>query len=255
MSLKFDDARLLDSLSYDLVLGDFPRGLNRARIQELANGYPPYSDAEVEENGIVVNVNDLTHTRLCHDSRAQFNNAFQKTGNYFTCRTDSGPIHKRSQWGGIVTKAANRGLKKSIKYFERQRAKFGMLVLHGISPGVWETEDCVLARPVAVGDTLIPSNTELGFENLPFFMLRRSFTAVELQRLTCKEKCDVGWNMPLVTKVMEWVDKETTTLRSTNWIESWAPERVSERIKEDGGYFMGDQVPTIDCFDIYGYDD
>jgi hypothetical protein len=255
MSLRFDDARLLDALSYDLILGDWPRGLNRARIAEQANGYPPYSQEEVEENGIVVNVSDLQMTRQCHDSRSQFQNAFQKTGNYFTCKTDSGKTHNRAKYASTVTKAANRGLKKSIQYFERQRAKFGMLTLHGISPGVWESEDKVLARPVAVGDVLIPSNTNLGFENLPFFMLRRSFTAVELQQLTCKEKCDPNWNRPLVEKVLRWVDKETTTLRSTNWIEAWAPERVSERIKEDGGYFMGDQVPTIDCFDIYAYDD
>ena len=253
--MDWKDARLMDSLAYDLVLGDWPRALNRTRIQELCNGYPPYSDQEVEENHIAVNINDLTHTRLVHDARTQFANGFLKTGNYFTGRIDSGAPHNRPRWGTIVTKEANRPLRRSIQYFERQRAKFGLLTLHGISPGTWETQDKVVAKPLMVGDVLIPSGTLLGFDNLPFYMLRRSFTGVELQHLTCPEKRDPGWNMGMVERVLKWVDEQTTQLRSQNWVELWAPEKVSERIKEDGGYFWGDQVPTVDTFDIYAYDD
>ena len=252
---RWNDARLLDSLAFDCVLGDWPRALNRVKIQEICNGFPPYSQEEVEENGIVVNSNDLTATRLMHDARQTFTNGFTKTGNAFAVHTDWAAPHKRNFYSSIVTEEANRGIGKSIQFFERQRAKFGMLVLHGISPGVWENQDKVIAQPIAVGDMLIPSNTRLGFENLPFFMIRRSFTGPELQRLTSKEKRDPGWNMGLVKRVLEWVDRNTMELRSTNWGDNWAPERVSERIKEDGGYYMGDQVPTVDCFDIYAYDD
>ena len=255
MSLKYDDARVLDSLCYDLVLGDWPRSLNRTRIQELCNGYPPYTDAEVEANGIAVNVNDLSHTRLAHDARTQFSNAFMKTGNFFSAKIDRGPVHDRQRISTIVTKEANRPIRRSIQYFERQRSKFGMLVLQGISPGVWETQDKVIARAMDIGDMLIPSRTLLGFDNLPFFVVRRSFTGVELQHLTSKAKRDPGWQMPMVKRVLEWVDKETMELRSTNWSDIWSPEKVSERVKEDGGFYMGDQVPTIDCFDIYGYED
>lgn len=68
MSLNFDDARLLDGLCYDLKLGDFPRGKNRALLNDLYNGVPPYTEQEVEDNKIDVNVNFLEGTRLLHDS-------------------------------------------------------------------------------------------------------------------------------------------------------------------------------------------
>ena len=40
-----------------------------------------------------------------------------------------------------------------------------------------------------------------------------------------------------------------------NWPEVWSPEKMRERVKGDGGFYAGDQVPTIDCFDFYFWDD
>ena len=253
--MDWNDARVIDALAWDLVLGEFPRSQNRTLVANAANGFPPYTPEEVEANNIAVNANDLAMTRLCHDARTQFSNAFMKTGNFFSARTDMGPVHDRELMGAIVTREANRPLRRSIAYFEKQRSKFGQLVLHGIAPSVWEDEDRVVGRSINVEDALIPSATLLGFENLPFFILRRSFTGTELQRLTCAEKRDPGWNMPLVNRILEWLDEQTTQLRNTNWPETWAPEKTAERVKEDGGYFMGDQAPVVDTFDIYAYDD
>lgn len=256
--MKFDDARLLDSVCYDLVLGDYPRGRNRERINSLANGDPPYTPAEEEENNIAVNINDLTLTRLAHDARSQFNNGFLKTGNVFTCRTDWGKPHRTGEWGRVVTGEIMKPMRRSIDYFEGQRAKFGNVVLHGIGPKVWENEDCWCGVPLDVADVLIPSNTLLGFKNLPLFVIRRSFTGMELSKLVEKverNERNPGWNMPLVKSLLRWMDQQLTQLRATNWPEVWSPEKVAERVKQDGGYYLGDQVPTIDTFDIYGYVD
>jgi hypothetical protein len=251
--VDFNDCRLLDQIAYDLILGDAPRGLNRSKISELANGVPPFTEQQVQDNNIEVNFNDLTATRRLHDARVQMANGLMKTGNYFTLKCDTGPRHKRDDWSTIATSLIGKRMKRSIDYYEALRSKIGLLVLHGISPAVWETEDKWCTKPLGVEDVLIPSNTLLGFSNLPFLFLRRSFTGNELQKLTREGKRDPGWNMPMVNRVMQWVDEQTTMLRSTNWPEVWAPEKISERVKQDGGYYLGDQAPTVDCFDIYGY--
>jgi hypothetical protein len=255
MSFSFDDCRQLDALCQDLILSDFYRGQNRARIQSLANGSAPYSDEEVQENGVVINVNDLTHTRLLHDARSQFYNAFLKTGFFAKATTDAGAVHRRGERSAFVTKAWNKYLKRSLPYYERLRAEFGMLVLHGISPAVWENADKWCPKPIGIEDCLVPSKTLLGFENLPFLVIRRSFTGIELQKLTHAAKRDPGWNMDVVQRCVDYLGEEMTQLRSLNWPEVWAPEKVQERVKEDGGYFLGDQAPALDMFDIYGYVD
>lgn len=250
--MNWDNAQLVDQLCYDMVLADWPRSQNRARIQNLANGDPPYTDQQVEENNIEVNINDLTHTRLCHDARAQFSNGFMKTGNFATARTDMGAVSKRSEHGAIVTREWNRPMKRSIEYFEANRAKFGMNVLHGIAPAVWQNEDGWCTKPMDVGDILIPGKTLLGFQNLPFFAIRRSFTGIELEELTRKAVRDPGWNMDMVNAALKWIDESTTTLMGNNWPEVWSPEKVAERQKE-GGYLASDNCPTLECFDVYGY--
>lgn len=240
-------------ISYDLVLGSVKRDLDRARINRLANGEAPYTREEVEENHIQVNCNNLNMTRQTHDARSTYASGFLQNGLYFTAKTDMGARHKRDEYGQIVTKAANRPLLESIPYFENLRAKFGQLVLHGIAPSVWEREQVVLPRPIGVEDALIPSGTILGFENLPFFFLRRSFTAYELIDLTRRDHCDPGWNRPFVDRCLKWLTEQLTQLTGTDWPEGWSPEKWQEMEKEGGGLSYSDRVPKIDCFDIYAF--
>jgi hypothetical protein len=253
--MKFEDAALVQSMGWQLRYGDWYRGNNRARINSLFNGAPPYSESEVQENNISVNVNFLESTSISHDARSQFASAFQKPGNYFRASTDSGPVHKRNERGTIVTKEINRIMKRSVDYYECFRSKFALDVLHGIGPAAWENKDNWCPRDLGVEDLLVPSDTLLSFRNLPFFIVLRAFTAPELIKLTRGAKRDSAWNMSLVNSCIEWVDKESQTLLGSNFPDVWSPEKMNERVKSDGGYYMGDRVPTINVFDFYYWSD
>jgi hypothetical protein len=255
MSSIYNDARQLDMLCYDLVMGEEPRSANRARIADIANGCPPYSEQEVEDNHIAINVNSLDMTRALHNARSQFGNAFFKPGKYFTCRTDAGPRSKRDEYGTIVTTEINHILKRSVPYYESMRAKFGLLMLHGIAPTVWTSEDKWCPKPLGVDDVLIPSGTELGFDNLPFFVIRRSFTGIELQKLTRSETRDPGWNMDLVDACLKWIDEQTVQMMGNTFPEIYAPEKVSEDIREMSRFTAVDQAPKVTTFDIYAWSD
>src|ERR1035441_9821238 len=114
--LAFNDARILDAWCYDSLITEAPRSSNRAKISALANGEPPFSQQQVEENGLEVNFSDLTMTRKLHDARTQMANGLLKTGNFFNCKTNGGPKHKRSEFGAIRTTEIGRVMKGSIKY-------------------------------------------------------------------------------------------------------------------------------------------
>lgn len=253
VSYSFDDARALDMAAYQLVLADFPRGLQRALINSSANGSPPYTNEEMEQSGIKINVSDLTMVRLCQTARTQYSNAFLGQGRYFSAQTDMGPKHKRSLMSSIVAKEANAPLKESIQYYESLQARFGSLVLHGIGASVFENSYVTMPKALGVEDVLIPGRTILGFENLPYFMLRTEFTAVQLRKLTRSSKRDPGWNMDLVRRCEEWMDTEMTQMAGDNWTDLWSPEKWEERSKEDVGISAGDEAPAIRCFDVYGY--
>ena len=44
--MQFKNAMDVDSICYQMRLADYPRGVNRARIDELFNGVPPYNEEE-----------------------------------------------------------------------------------------------------------------------------------------------------------------------------------------------------------------
>lgn len=232
-------------------LSDWPRAKNRTRINSLFNGQPPFSNDE--ENKI--NVNPLGGTVLAHDARAQFYGALVRPGNYFEATTDTGPKHKRSDWGRIVTGAVNKRMKASIPFFEKDRSVIAMDILHGIGPSGWRDDQKWMPNAIGIEDIGIPSNTLLTMENLPFFYVYRSFTVPELIRLTNRKNVDRAWNMPLVRKIIKEVDKDTQALMGSGWPEVWSPEKTAERVKGDGTFYASDQVQTINCFDFYFWND
>jgi hypothetical protein len=253
MAFDFNTAGTLDEICQSLLYSDWTRGQRRALINRLFNGVAPYTDQEVEENHVSVNYNDLTAPRLHHEATSQFSSAILTPGRFFTASTDGGAKHKRGLYASVVMKEANAPLKDSIQYFEAIKDKVSSVVLHGIAPTVWENRHRVIPRAIGVEDALLPSNTLLGFENVPIIVLRRSFTRLELTQLTLGAKRDPGWNMVMVRRCFEWLDKEMVTMQNTTNRELWSPEKWEERIKESGGFEGMDQVPTVDAFDIYGY--
>jgi hypothetical protein len=257
VSKAFDNAEQVGSICWQIRQSDYPRGMNRARINDLFNGKPPFTDEAVQRDGIAINVNPLTGTRLAHDARAQFYSAFLKPGRFFTASVDRGPTHRRQIWSSVVTEEINKIMKRSLPYYEKFRSVFAMDVLHGIGPSAWKNAECWRPDAVGVEDIGIPAKTYLTMENLPFFYVYRSLTAPELMRLTHDEECakKAGWNMKLVKRCIEYLDKESMQLMGSNFPEIWSPEKVAERVKGDGGFYVGDQVPTIDAYDFYFYSD
>lgn len=253
--MKFDDPEVIESICYQMRLAEYPRGKNRTLVNNLFNGFPPWSIVEEEENQLPVNVNFLEGTRISHDVRSQFYQAIVKPGQYFTCRTDDGPVHKRNEWGTIVTDEINKILKRSLPYTESQRSKIAMNVLHGIAPCGWRDDQLWCPYAMGIEDVFVPAGTLLTMENLPFFVNYRQFTAPELVKIVNTPHRDPAWNMKMLKAAIKWVDSESKTLMNNNWPEIWAPEKLGERVKGDGGMYYGDQVPTVNVFDFYFWND
>ena len=254
--MNWDDARFCDMICWQAVLDDAPRGSDRAKIANVANGLPPYTAEEVAENQIEVNVNFLEMTKSLQEARLQFSNAFLKQGNFFRCATDYGSPNKRQEYSATVTTSINRILKRSIQYFESYRAKGGLVCLHGIAPVVYDNEDKWLPQPRGIGDVLMPGDTLLGFENLPRFIIRKSWTSVELYKLTRASKRDPGWNMPMVERCLTWLESQmANTVGNRIMPAMWAPEKIAERQKQGTNWSIGDVAPVIDTFDCYFYDE
>jgi hypothetical protein len=253
--MKFDTVAAVEACIWTMRYADYPRSKNRARVNDLFNGCPPYSDAEQRDNHISTNVNDLSATKIDHDARRQYDNAFITPDPLFNIVCDYGPIHKRQEWSMEITSSLNKIISESPEYLELRQSTFGSVVLHGIGPVLWENRNDWCPIEYGIEDILVPSKTLRSLRNLPLFAVFKQYTFEQLLRYTSGPVVDPGWNMPLVEKLKEWVDKQTATLMNAGWPEIWSPEKMSERIKGDSGFYANDQVPTVDCFDFYYYCD
>jgi hypothetical protein len=254
--MKFSDASAVEQICWTFRLAAYPPALNRSRINDIANGVPPYTDAEVIANKINTNINDLGMSDVLMDARQQYTSAHLVTDPTFTVTLDYGPNFKKDEWASIITKQLNRIIRGSLPWLEGQRSTFAQVVLHGIGPKVWPDQSKWRNDSVGIEDVFVPTRTLLTMENLPFFAVYRNYSYQQLWNMTHGPRVDPAWNMPLVEKSLAWVDQQAQVSLGTNWPEVWSPEKLSERMKEGGGgLYASDSVPTVDAFDFYYWDD
>lgn len=252
--MRWDDASKVEECVWNMRLADLPRGENRAIINQLFNGDPPYDQAMAEENNIQINRNDLEGVNLMAQARRQWNAAFLNTERYCTVSVDSGPPHKRGDDGTTITKNLNRVLKRSRHMLEQVRATGGNAMLHGPGICIWESRRKMVCKPLPVSSVLIPSETTIDFDNLAYFAVFREWTPAQLYEMTHGPRVDPGWNMDVVKSQLKYVGEQTQKQPNATAYQ-FMPERIEELVKQDLGFWGSDAVPTIDVWDFYFRED
>lgn len=248
--MRFDTPSHIEQLVWNSRLADLPRATNRTVINRLFNGDPPLDPAKAEENNVEVNRNFLEGTRLMTDARSQWNANFLKSGNFFTVRLDSGPVHKRREWAHIITRNLNRRLQRSQAMIDQVRSTGASTLLHGIGPVTWSDRRTPIPEAIPISSLMIASETDISFENLEWFALFKELTPAQLYLKTHGPKVDPGWNMKLVDSQWKWI-KEQDMKQPNATAFQYMPERIEELAKQDLGYWGSDAVPTIDVWDVY----
>lgn len=249
---KFDKAREVEQIVWYMRLSDFPRAGNRALIDNLFNGFPPYQPEEWARMAATnaTNVNFLEGTKIASDARMQFSNAFLKPGNFFTVQLTSGEKTHRQDWSNIITEEINRVMKRSLKYRECLRNVFAQVVLHGVGPVIWPDQEKWVPSMQMMGDVLIPSQTLLTMENLNYFAVYRRYTPGELWRMTHGPQIDPGWDVEMAEECCKWAYMQWGQTNAT-YDSIWNPERWAENLKEYSQFWSSDAVPTVNCYDFY----
>lgn len=251
--MKFTSPSLVSECIWNLRLADLPRGTNRKLINSLANGNPPYTEQERQENGIEFNCNFLNFTQLIADARRSYYNGFQAPGKYFSVTLDYGPPHSRIRWGNEITLALQRIMKRSRLYSECLDSQFASCTLHGIGPAYWIDRERWCPEEKGVEDVLIPGDTLRSLRNLDYFPVYCQYTPEQLYRLTHGPRPDPAWNMPMVESALEWAHNQTQSQLS--YSDLFSPEKREERFKQDLGFYGTDSVPTIDFWKFFYHED
>jgi len=251
--MTFTDQNKVWEVVSRMVEADQPRARNRTRINQLFNGNPPYTDQEAAENRIDTNVNFLEGTKIVHDARRQYTNAFMRPRRLFTVHVDAGPVWKRADWSAVITKNLNRVLKRNQRFRQNLKNQFASVVLHGIGSLTWMKRGDWQPKSVGIEDIHVPSRTLVSLENLEYFAIRTSYTAGQLIEMTRQKPVDKGWNEEIVKAVLKELVETDNSLGNQGDQSYYAdyPEKIEEDYKENSGFWSSDLVPTVTCYDFY----
>jgi hypothetical protein len=248
--MKWDDVGEVEMVVWYMRLVDLPRGSNRALLDSLYNGNPPETREEAEIAQNQVNRNFLHGTNRLIQARSQWNNAMMGQSHYFDVSLDSGPVFKRQEWGHSISANINRELKRCRPQMEQVRAEGAQTILHGIAPSGFKDRRYPICKTIPISSLMIPSETEIDFENLEYYAIFREYTPSQLWDLTHGPKVDPGWNMAAVEAA--WKYAREIVVKDTNASAiQYMPERWEDLAKQDRGYLGSDAAPTIDVWDFY----
>jgi hypothetical protein len=252
---EFEEAQDVESFCDQLRLAAWPRSRNRAKINRLANGLPPYTEEEELQDNIAVNVNDLSLTHIAMSARGQWSNALITPDPLVNVELDYGPVWRKRDWADTISTAFNRELKNSKDFLEEEKSVGASTILHGIGPTVWHNREALIPTPKGIEDILVPGNTLRSCKNLTKFAVYEQYTGEQLIRLTTGPNVDAGWNIPMVKDCIKWIQQESQNLLGANWPDTMAPEKWEETIKESAGLYATDRVPTVDVYHLYYWSD
>lgn len=247
---KFSTQQHVEQIVWQMRLADFPRSASRDILNKTYNGEPPYDPAFAAENNIEFNRSFLEGTGVLTDARTQWNTNFLGPGNILTVQLDSGPAKDKANWSQIITKHANRALKRSPEMISNIRETGAAVLLHGPGPSAWPDRRTPVPKCIPISSLMIPSETDVDFSNLEYFAIFREMTVSQLYEKTHGPKTDPGWNMPLVMQELQFVGSQVMKQPNMSNFQ-YSPERITELIKQDIGFWGSDAVPTIDYWDFY----
>lgn len=252
--MKWKDARRIQDAIQSIRLSTLPVMNNRAKINTQFDGGTPWTEEERRANKIFTNANWLEGSRIAHNARLQYNNAFIKPGAIFKCQFDRGPVAKRVEWSDKVTKNLNRLLKRTPSFKSLFEATGAQVVLHGIGPSYWSDRYNPIPKTVGIEDVQVAAGTLCDRSNMGFFAIYREWTYPELYEMTNGEQVDPGWNKEAVNRILKSLSEASLQpiWSGNRWL---MPEKMEADWKENSGWFLSSSAPKVFCWDFYFQDD
>src|SRR3990167_969366 len=225
------------------------RAENRVKINEAANGFPPFDLDTAKKQNLKVNVNWGELAVLFSHALQQLTNAFQRPALFFKIQTPLAPKKAQPDWGRYLTNSINRVLKKSRPWFFIQRDVFQSIIPHGLALRLWPDHSTLLPEFIPYEDWRVATDTNTSLDNLEWFAILDHSTEGELSRKVFSAHSLPGWNKTAVASILKaYHSRNVDDSYDYDWSQ---PEKMAELVKQNSGYYQSDAVPTIPLWRFY----
>jgi hypothetical protein len=215
---------------------DRENAYNRARVQEMLDGFPPYDQSELDNLGQAqrTNLNLLEGAAIVEAALQPYNDLTSSVDYIAHVETAEGDAQTRSEWNQIISEEFDRLLRAWHRFEFNNQALAREFVVHGLGVVYFEDDHDWRWKTCGLSDFILPRNTPANEEDIDYAIARRRYTTTQLYQFIkdpdfAKEN---GWNIEETKKAIYWA----TSSRNSS-PTSWEWEELERELKQNDVYF------------------
>jgi hypothetical protein len=203
---RVKDADSLREIYKRLKDADRVASSNRAEVQAMFDGQPPYDEAELRATGQAFrcNLNFDEASSLLEQSVGQYTDLLNSVENLVTVKTRVGSEAQRAEWEPIIAEEVTHLLRAWPEFHTKYLLLAHHFISHGVGIALFEDEVDWRWSVIGLGDFLMPRKTLASEGELEIAVARRSYQAHQLYRYIedPETAAKTGWDVEAVREAL-----------------------------------------------------
>ena len=201
---RVKDSKSLCEIYKRLKEADDKSSKNRAEIQAMFDGAPPYSDSDLMASGQSYrsNVNFDEASTILESAMAGYIDLIHSVENLCTLRTDFGDNRQSIEMSTIICDELTRAIRSWPQFHFNYQLLCQHFIAHGVGIAYWEDDIDWRWKVSMFGDFLIPRKTLACEDEIEVAVCVRSYQSHQLYKFIedPEAAADMGWNVEQVRK-------------------------------------------------------
>lgn len=215
---------------------DRANAYNRARVQEMLDGFPPYDQNELDNLGQAqrTNLNMLEGAAIIEAALAPYNDLTSSVDYIAQIETNEGDAQTRTEWNQIISEEFDRLLRSWHRFEFNNQSLAREFVVHGLGIAYFEDDYDWRWKICGLSDFILPRNTPANEDDVDYAIARRRYTTTQLYNFIKDPEFaeDNGWNVEETKKAIYWATSSRNSAPT-----SWEWEELEREIKQNDVYF------------------
>lgn len=219
---RIKDSKSLHEIYKKLKDADDKSARNRAEIQAMFDGVPPYSDADLMASGQAYrcNVNFDEASSILESATAGYIDIIHSVENLLSLKTEFGDSKTRAEYNDILAHELTRAIRSWPQFHFNYQLLVQNFVAHGVGIAYWEDDIDWRWRVSMFGDFLIPRKTLACEDEIEIAVCVRSYQVHQLYKFIedPEAAAEMGWNVDEVRKaILKATNGSSSTSAYTDW--------------------------------------
>ena len=203
---RVKDSKSLHEIYKKLKDADDKSSKNRAEIQAMFDGVPPYSDTDLMASGqsYRCNVNFDEASAILENAMSGYVDIIHSVEHLMTLKTEYGDTKQRLELSNVICEELTRAIRSWPQFHFNYLLLCQYFVTHGVGIAYWEDDIDWRWRVSMFGDFLIPRKTLACEDEIEVAVCVRSYQAHQLYKFIEDPEAatDMGWNVEQVRKAL-----------------------------------------------------